>query len=61
MLVELRELFTENGFTQGKSWPRTAAIHALLHLITTHPALQSVCMSFVPGNLSVLSGGSEIS
>jgi len=27
---------------------------------TTHPALQSVSMSFISGNLSVLSGGREI-
>jgi len=27
---------------------------------TTDPALQSVCMSFIPGNLSVLSGGTVI-
>ena len=28
--------------------------------ITTQPALQSVCMSFIPGNLSVLSGRTVI-
>jgi len=27
---------------------------------TTHPTLQSVSMSFIPGNLSVLSGRSVI-
>jgi len=35
-------------------------MHRAYQTVTTHPALQSVSMSFIPGNLSVLSGGREI-